>query len=44
MHRYGTPLSKLYSTSTLEHHHFDQCIMILNHEDQNLFRHLKQDE
>lgn len=25
-----SPLAELYSTSTLEHHHFDQCIMILS--------------
>ena len=23
-------LARLYSTSTMEHHHFDQCIMLLN--------------
>lgn len=26
----GSPLAQLYSTSTLEHHHFDQSLMILN--------------
>ncbi|XP_071051898.1 dual 3',5'-cyclic-AMP and -GMP phosphodiesterase 11 isoform X3 [Onthophagus taurus] len=26
----SSPLAQLYSTSTMEHHHFDQCIMILN--------------
>ena len=25
-----SPLAQLYSTSVMEHHHFDQCIMILN--------------
>ena len=25
-----SPLAELYSTSTMEHHHFDQCIMILS--------------
>ena len=25
-----SPLAKLYSTSTMEHHHFDHCVMILN--------------
>ncbi|VDN09616.1 unnamed protein product [Dibothriocephalus latus] len=25
-----SPLVNLYSTSVLEHHHFDQCIMLLN--------------
>lgn len=28
--RSASPLAKLYSTSTMEHHHFDQCVMILN--------------
>ncbi|XP_070499705.1 dual 3',5'-cyclic-AMP and -GMP phosphodiesterase 11-like isoform X3 [Chironomus tepperi] len=26
----SSPLAQLYSTSTMEHHHFDQCVMILN--------------
>nr|CFW94219.1 Eka-cGMP gated channel beta 2 protein [Euperipatoides kanangrensis] len=26
----STPIAQLYSTSTMEHHHFDHCIMILN--------------
>ncbi|PVD37899.1 hypothetical protein C0Q70_00501 [Pomacea canaliculata] len=25
-----SPLAELYSTSTMEHHHFDQCIMIIS--------------
>ena len=25
-----SPLAELYTTSTMEHHHFDQCIMILS--------------
>ncbi|KAL3314266.1 cGMP-specific 3',5'-cyclic phosphodiesterase [Cichlidogyrus casuarinus] len=28
-----SPLADLYSTSVLEHHHFDQCIMLLNTKD-----------
>ena len=28
--RVGSPIARLYSTSTMEHHHFDQCVMILN--------------
>lgn len=28
--RTASPLAQLYSTSTMEHHHFDQCIMILS--------------
>ena len=23
-------IAQLYSTSTMEHHHFDQCVMIMN--------------
>ncbi len=30
--RSDSPLATLYSTSTMEHHHFDQCIMILSSE------------
>lgn len=26
----SSPLAHLYSTSTMEHHHFDQCLLILN--------------
>ncbi|XP_074034856.1 phosphodiesterase 11 isoform X2 [Leptinotarsa decemlineata] len=25
-----SPIAQLYSTSTMEHHHFDQCLMIIN--------------
>lgn len=30
--RVESPLAMLYSTSVMEHHHFDHCIMILNSE------------
>lgn len=33
-----SPLAVLYSTSTMEHHHFDQCVMILNSESNNIFQ------
>lgn len=33
-----SPLAILYSTSTMEHHHFDQCVMILNTESNNIFQ------
>ena len=33
-----SPLAILYSTSTMEHHHFDQCVMILNSEGNNIFQ------
>lgn len=29
-YRASSPLAQLYSTSTMEHHHFDQCLMILS--------------
>ena len=32
LYRSESPLALLYGTSTMEHHHFDQCIMILNGE------------
>ncbi|CAF3709710.1 unnamed protein product [Rotaria sordida] len=38
------PLAKLYSTSTLEHHHFDQCIMILQTEGNNILQTLTPDD
>ena len=30
--RIDSPLARLYSTSTMEHHHFDHCLMILHSE------------
>ena len=30
--RIESPLAQLYGTSTMEHHHFDHSIMILNSE------------
>ena len=35
-----SPLAILYTTSTMEHHHFDQCVMILNSEGNNIFQSL----
>ncbi|XP_053406737.1 cGMP-specific 3',5'-cyclic phosphodiesterase-like isoform X2 [Mercenaria mercenaria] len=35
-----SPLAMLYSTSVMEHHHFDHCIMILNSEGNNIFQSL----
>lgn len=31
-YRSESPLALLYSTSTMEHHHLDHCVMILNSE------------
>ncbi|KFM65357.1 cGMP-specific 3',5'-cyclic phosphodiesterase, partial [Stegodyphus mimosarum] len=39
-----SPLAILYSTSTMEHHHFDQCVMILNSEGNNIFQSLSPEE
>ncbi|KAK3730857.1 hypothetical protein QZH41_009975, partial [Actinostola sp. cb2023] len=40
----GTPLAAVYSTSTMEHHHFNQTITILQHEGHNIFSHLSSTE
>ncbi|XP_067136235.1 LOW QUALITY PROTEIN: dual 3',5'-cyclic-AMP and -GMP phosphodiesterase 11-like [Centruroides vittatus] len=39
-----SPLAQLYSTSTMEHHHFDQCIMILNSHGNQILSHLSPEE
>ncbi|XP_049823253.1 cGMP-specific 3',5'-cyclic phosphodiesterase [Aethina tumida] len=39
-----SPLAILYSTSTMEHHHFDQCVMILNTDSNNIFQALSPDD
>lgn len=36
----ASKLATIYSSSTLEHHHFDHCIMILNNEKTNLFQNI----
>ncbi|XP_033118661.1 probable 3',5'-cyclic phosphodiesterase pde-5 isoform X2 [Anneissia japonica] len=36
----ATPLAAIYSTSTMEHHHFNQTVTILQSEGHNIFRHL----
>ncbi|XP_048758598.2 dual 3',5'-cyclic-AMP and -GMP phosphodiesterase 11-like isoform X2 [Ostrea edulis] len=40
----SSPLADLYSTSTLEHHHFDQCIMILSTKGNDILCNIKQNE
>lgn len=40
----SSPLAQLYSTSTMEHHHFDQCIMILNSPGIQLLANVSPDE
>ena len=37
-------LATLYSTSTMEHHHFDQCLMILNTPGNQILGNLSKDE
>ncbi|XP_063978763.1 cGMP-specific 3',5'-cyclic phosphodiesterase-like [Diachasmimorpha longicaudata] len=39
-----SPLAILYSTSTMEHHHFDQCVMILNSDSNNIFQTLSMED
>ncbi|XP_077864639.1 cGMP-specific 3',5'-cyclic phosphodiesterase-like [Saccoglossus kowalevskii] len=39
-----SPLAILYGTSTMEHHHFDHCIMILNSEGNNIFASLSHED
>ncbi|GBP36575.1 Dual 3',5'-cyclic-AMP and -GMP phosphodiesterase 11 [Eumeta japonica] len=40
----SSPLAQLYSTSTMEHHHFDQCLMILNSPGNQILAHLSSDD
>ncbi|XP_071793701.1 cGMP-specific 3',5'-cyclic phosphodiesterase-like isoform X1 [Asterias amurensis] len=40
----SSALSQLYGTSTMEHHHFDHCIMILNSEGNNIFQFLSPED
>ncbi|KAF0774054.1 Uncharacterized protein FWK35_00000870 [Aphis craccivora] len=40
----SSPLAQLYSTSTMEHHHFDQCLMILNSQGNQILGNLSPNE
>ena len=40
----GSPLAAIYSTSTMEHHHFNMTVNILQHEPNNIFRKLGSEE
>lgn len=42
--RASSPLAQLYSTSTMEHHHFDQCLMILNSPGNQVLGNLSSDD
>ncbi|XP_046630158.1 dual 3',5'-cyclic-AMP and -GMP phosphodiesterase 11 isoform X2 [Neodiprion virginianus] len=40
----SSPLARLYSTSTMEHHHFDQCLMILSSHGNQILANVSPDE
>ncbi|XP_076463269.1 putative 3',5'-cyclic phosphodiesterase pde-5 isoform X2 [Babylonia areolata] len=40
----ASPLAAIYSTSTMEHHHFNQTVTILQHEGHNIFKYLNSEE
>ncbi|XP_072170370.1 probable 3',5'-cyclic phosphodiesterase pde-5 [Diadema setosum] len=40
----ASPLAAVYSTSTMEHHHFNMTITILQNDGHNIFKHLSSDE
>ena len=40
----GSPLAAIYSTSTMEHHHFNMAVNILQQENHNIFAKLNPDE
>lgn len=40
----ASPLASLYTTSTMEHHHFNQTVTILQQEGHNIFSKLSSDE
>ena len=42
--RMSSPLARLYSTSTMERHHFDQSLMILNSNGNNILGSCSEDE
>ncbi|XP_055685169.1 dual 3',5'-cyclic-AMP and -GMP phosphodiesterase 11 isoform X2 [Lutzomyia longipalpis] len=40
----SSPLAQLYSTSTMEHHHFDHCLLILNSPGNQILSNLSSDD
>ncbi|XP_052274337.1 probable 3',5'-cyclic phosphodiesterase pde-5 isoform X2 [Dreissena polymorpha] len=40
----ASPLAAIYSTSTMEHHHFNQTVTILQNEGHNIFKHLSSED
>ncbi|TGZ72386.1 hypothetical protein CRM22_002113 [Opisthorchis felineus] len=41
MKKYSSPLASLYSSSPMEHHHFNMTITILQQRDHNIFRYFR---
>lgn len=39
-----SPLANLYSTSIMERHHFNQCLMILSNDENNIFKNLSDEQ
>ncbi|GAV08828.1 hypothetical protein RvY_18464 [Ramazzottius varieornatus] len=44
MVKFSSPLAAIYTTSTMEHHHFNQTVAILQQEGHNIFRSLTPQE
>lgn len=44
MVKFASPLAAIYTTSTMEHHHFNQTVAILQQEGHNIFRSLTPQE
>ena len=40
----GSPLAAIYSTSTMEHHHFNMTVTILQQESHNIFAKMSPEE
>ncbi|XP_052776566.1 probable 3',5'-cyclic phosphodiesterase pde-5 isoform X2 [Mya arenaria] len=40
----ASPLAAIYSTSTMEHHHFNQTVTILQNDGHNIFKHLSSED
>ncbi|KAK2149571.1 hypothetical protein LSH36_446g02072 [Paralvinella palmiformis] len=40
----SSPLAAIYTTSTMEHHHFNRTITILQNDGHNIFKHLSSEE
>ena len=40
----ASPLAAIYTTSVMEHHHFNQTVSILQQDNHNIFKELSSDE